>query len=257
MSALSSCPKCKSYKLKTFGFGTESVASELKTLLPQARIKTVPSSLFENSESFSKLFQSIQKNQIDFVVGTQVIAKGFDFPNINLVAVLNAQRWTGKADFNFDERWLGGFFQIAGRLNRPFSNQKGKFYLQTFKPNIENFKFLKKWNWADFIEEQLKTREALGYPPFKKLIKISLKNINKNKVEKNTQKVYNQLRSLKKIKGFDISEPYYGFIKKKAIFWQKHILIKLPEEKSKQIFKEEFKKISSEWSIDVDPENIF
>jgi primosomal protein N' (replication factor Y) len=109
---LTSCPKCKSYKLKTFGFGTESVTNELKTLLPQARIKTAPSSLFENPKVFNELFQAIKKNELDFLIGTQVIAKGFDFPSINLVAILNAQRWSGKADFNFDEHWLGGFFDF-------------------------------------------------------------------------------------------------------------------------------------------------
>jgi primosomal protein N' (replication factor Y) len=257
ISALSSCPKCKSYKLKTFGFGTESVTNEIKTLFPQARIKTAPSSLFENPKVFNELFQAIRKNKLDFLIGTQVIAKGFDFPNINLVAVLNAQRWSGKSDFNFDEHWLGSFFQIAGRLNRPLSDQKGKFYLQTFKPNVENFIFLEKWDWTNFIKKELETRKALGYPPFKNLIKISLKNINKNKVEKNTQKVYNQLSSLSENKDIEISEPYYGFIKKKAIFWQKHILIKLSRKDSKQTFKKEFIKISSEWSVDVDPENIF
>jgi primosomal protein N' (replication factor Y) len=257
ISALTSCPKCKSYKLKTFGFGTESVTNEIKTLFPQARIKTAPSSLFENPKVFNELFQAIRKNKLDFLIGTQVIAKGFDFPNINLVAVLNAQRWSGKSDFNFDEHWLGSFFQIAGRLNRPLSDQKGKFYLQTFKPNVENFIFLEKWDWTNFIKKELETRKALGYPPFKNLIKISLKNINKNKVEKNTQKVYNQLSSLSENKDIEISEPYYGFIKKKAIFWQKHILIKLSRKDSKQTFKKEFIKISSEWSVDVDPENIF
>jgi len=257
ISSLTSCPICKSYKLKNIGFGTESVGKEIKKRFPKAKIRIVQRSSFERNSSREKLFKEIKDGKIDFLVGAQTIAKGFDFPNINLVAVLNAGRWTGKADFKFDERWLGSFFQVAGRLNRPGSNQKGKFFLQTFRPNLEILKYLEKWDWNKFAKEEAKNLQALGYPPFKKIYRLSLKGTNPEKIEKTAEKVYNDLQERFKKKDFVFFEPFYSFVKKKGIFWQKHILIKVPENKKLPELEKELEKLSLNWSIDPDPENIF
>ncbi len=256
ISSLTSCPTCKSYKLKNVGFGTESVASEIKKRFPYSNVSLVEKSSFEKNKSRTLLFKKIRENKIDFLIGNQTIAKGFDFPNINLVAILNAQRWTGKADYKFDERWLGGFFQVGGRLNRPHSDQQGIFYIQSFKSNLEILDNLKKWDWHKFIGKELINREALGYPPFKKLYRLTFKDFNKEKVEKIVNKVYNQLQEKFTEDEIIIFEPFYSFIKKKGIFWNKHILIKT-ENKESNKFKNQLKKLSVAWSIDPDPENIF
>ncbi len=257
VSSLNSCPTCKSYKLKNIGFGTESVAEEIKKIFPKSKIVLITKSHFDKNESREELFEKIKENKIDFLIGNQTIAKGFDFPNISLVAVLNAQRWTGKADYKFDERWLGGFFQIGGRLNRPNSDQKGIFYIQTFKSNLEILKNLKAWDWESFAEKEITNRQNLQYPPFKKIYRLTFKDIQKDKVEKTTEKIYNQLEDEFSEKNLKIFEPFYGFVKKKGIFWSKHILVKTdPEKKSSQLEKR-LKKLSASWSIDPDPENIF
>jgi len=257
ISSLTSCPTCKSHKLKNIGFGTESVAAELQKRFPRAKVGLVTKDNFEKNKSRELLFNKIRENKFDFLVGNQTIAKGFDFPNINLVAILNAQRWTGKADYKFDERWLGGFFQVAGRLNRPHSNQQGIFYIQSFKTNLEILNNLKNWNWHNFAEKELINRKALSYPPFNKLYRLTLKDFNKDKVEKNTDKVYNQLREHFKKDNIVIFEPFYSFIKKKGIFWNKHILIKTPSKGTLPRLDQELRKLSVSWSIDPDPETIF
>jgi len=257
ISSLSSCPECKSYKLKNIGFGTESVASEIKKRFPESKIGLVDRTNFENNSSREALFEDIRENKIDFLVGNQTVAKGFDFPNIDLVAILNAQRWTGKADYKFDERWLGGLFQVGGRLNRPTSSQKGILYIQSFKTNLDILENLKKWDWEKFVKKELETRKALKYPPFKKLYRLTFRDPNKDKVEKNTKKVYNQLQECLKKEGFEIFEPYYSFVKKKGFFWNKHILIKTNLNQDPTVLNKNLKKISNNWSIDPDPENIF
>lgn len=257
ISSLNSCPSCKSYKLKNVGFGTESVASELKKIFPQTKLEIVERSNFEKNQNREKLFNKIRENKINFLVGNQTIAKGFDFPNIDLVAILNAQRWTGKSDFKFDERWLGGFFQVGGRLNRPKSDQKGTLYIQTFKSNLEILSHLKKWKWEDFVENELKTRKVLKYPPYNRIFKISIRDFNKNKVEKISNKVYNQLQNQFENASFQIFEPYYGFVKKKGIFWNKNILIKIQSNKNFPDLEKKFREISNNWSIDPDSENLF
>jgi len=257
LSSLSNCPNCKSYKLKNIGFGTESVANQLKKFFPQAKLEVIGRSNFEKNQHREKLFNKIKGNKINFLVGNQTIAKGFDFPNIDLVAILNAQRWTGKADYKFDERWLGGFFQIGGRLNRPNSNQKGLMYIQTFKSNLKILNYLENWDWLKFAKKELLTRKSLNYPPYSRIFKLSLRDIKKERVEKNSQKLYNQLQSQFEKEGFQIFEPYYGFVKKRGIFWNKHILIKIKPDQKFSVLNENLKKISQQWNIDPDPENIF
>ncbi|MCK5080617.1 MAG: primosomal protein N' [Candidatus Moranbacteria bacterium] len=256
-SSLTSCPSCKSYKLKNVGFGTESVASEIKKRFPYSKVASITRDNFEKNKSREILFEKIKEGKIDFLVGNQTIAKGFDFPNINLVAILNAQRWTGKADFKFDERWLGGFFQVGGRLNRPHSDQQGIFYIQTFKPNLEILEILKEWNWKKFTKEELLNRKTLGYPPFNKLYRLTFKDVNKEKVEKITNKVYNQLQESSEKNKIVVFEPFYSFIKKKGIFWNKHILIKTETNRENSRLEKVLRDLSASWSIDPDPENIF
>jgi primosomal protein N' (replication factor Y) len=257
ISSLSNCPNCKSYKLKNVGFGTESVAKEINDLFPDKKTVLINKSSFEKNTTREKLFKKIKENKIDFLIGNQTIAKGFDFPNIGLVAVLNAQRWTGKADYKFDERWLGIFFQIGGRINRPHSDQKGIFYIQTFKSNLKILENLKKWSWENFAEDELLNRQSLKYPPFKKIYRLTFKDIQKQKVEKTTKKVYNQLQAEMARTDLKIFEPFYSFVKKKGIFWNKHILIKTAPEKKLPQLEKRLKKLSASWSIDPDPENIF
>lgn len=257
LSSLTHCPSCKSYKLKNIGFGTESVTSEIKKRFPSAKVSLVLRSQFEKNKSREILFNKIRENKINFLVGPQTIAKGFDFPNINLVAILNAQRWTGKADYKFDERWLGGFFQVAGRLNRPHSDQKGIFYIQSFKTNLEILENLKLWNWQKFIKSELENRKALSYPPFSRLYRLSFRNLGKEKVDKIAKKVYTQLQEQFKEKDFTIFKPFYSFVKKKGIFWNKHLLIKIKNRQISSNLNHELRKLSGSWSIDPDPENIF
>lgn len=257
ISSLSSCPSCKSYKLKNIGFGTESVTAEIRKLFPKSRTALITKSNFEKNEAREKLFKNIRENKLDFLVGNQTIAKGFDFPNIGLVAVLNAQRWTGKADYKFDERWLGGFFQIGGRINRPGSDQKGIFYIQSFKSNLEILKNLETWNWENFIKTELENRQALKYPPFYQLYRLTFRDTNQEKVEKTADKVYNQLADRFDEKDLKIFQPFYSFVKKKGIFWNKHILIKVKSGKDFPELEKKLRKISISWSIDPDPENVF
>ena len=118
---------------------------------------------------------------------------------------------------------------------------------------------LQTWNWKNFINSELEIRQALGYPPFKQIYQLTFKDRDQKKVEKITDKVYNQVQDcFKNNQEIELFEPYYGFIKKRGIFWYRHFLIKiLPTEKNSIDLEKTFKKISTNLSIDPDPENIF
>jgi len=258
ISNFSRCPKCRSLRIVNLGFGTETAYEKIKTIFPKARIEIIDQTALKKKNFRENLFKKLQTQEIDILIGTQSIIKGFDLPNISLTAVLNAESWSGKSDFKFDERWLGSLFQIAGRVNRPGSLQNGKFFIQTFNPQNPLFNHLKKWDWKDFANNEIETRKAVDYPPFSRFIKIIHRDIDKSKVDKNTEKVYNQLQRAKAKEILSITPPFYGNIEKMRDSYQKFILIKTkPVKEYSPILKKIFNKLGENWYFDVDPENIF
>ncbi|MFO7806910.1 MAG: primosomal protein N' [Candidatus Moraniibacteriota bacterium] len=261
-SSLSQCPKCKSFRLVNIGFGTESVAEELQNLFPKSRIAVIDRTTLEKKEAREMIFKDFYTGKLDLLVGTQVISKGFDLKNLAMTGILNADKWMGKSDFRFDERWLGGIFQLSGRVNRPDKNnenESGKSIIQTYQPENPLLKHLKEWNWKAFLEEELEKRKALSYPPFGAIYKLTYKDKNKELVEKNVNKVYNQIIKItEKDKEVDVLEPYYSnieFVRNRRI---KNVLIKTQKPISDNSKLGNYLiKISDDWAINPDPENIF
>lgn len=256
ISSLSQCPQCKSFRLKNIGFGTEKISEELKTLFPEAKISTADQTVFQKNIEREKLFQSIKNKQIDILVGTQSIIKGFDFPQTGLAVIINSEKWGGKADFRFDERWLGNLFQLAGRVNRPGSDQEGSLLIQTFRPENLLLKYLDSWDWKSFIEQEMENRKALKYPPACHLIKLICLHKSLKIVEKNVQTVYNQILKIKSRQIIEVLAPYEGNIKKRSNKWQKNILIKTANLENISL-KNIIEKLPENWIVDINPENIF
>ena len=258
VSSLSQCPKCKSFRIINLGFGTETAYEKIKTIFPKARVEIIDQTALKQKQFREKLFKKLKNNEIDILIGTQSIIKGFDLPNVSLTAILNAESWSGKSDFKFDERWMGSLFQIAGRVNRPGSAQDGKFIIQTFNPENFLFDYLKKWNWQEFSKKEMEIRKATTYPPFSRFIKLIYRNKDKEKVEKNTQNVYNQLEKAKGKEVLSLLPGFYGNIEKIRGSYQKFILIKTkPVAKYSPKIQKIFNKLGENWYFDVDPENIF
>ncbi len=143
-------------------------------------------------------------------------------------------------------------------MNRPKSSQEGKFLIQTFNPENYLFDYLKKWDWEEFSENELRSRKATLYPPFCKFIKIIYRDLDKNKVDKNIKKVYNKIQKIEEKNIISIFEPFYGNIEKTRGFYQKFILIKTKStEEYPTTLQKIFNKLGENWYFDVDPENIF
>ncbi|MBT4251147.1 primosomal protein N' [bacterium] len=255
-SNLTQCPSCKSFRLKDIGFGTEGVASFLKKHYPSARIELIDGTIFEKISDRKILFQKLQNNKLDILVGTYAIAKGFDLLNVELTATINVDNWAGQTDFRFDERWVGNLFQLAGRLNRVNSKRNGKCIIQTYDPASELLETVQKQNWLEFAKEELETRKAFSYPPFSYIIRLTLKQPNEATLAKKTRVTYNKLSTNFRNSKTLVQPPYFATIKKVRGRWEKHILLKTTSFTS-----ETWKSISNivpdEWIIDVDSESIF
>jgi primosomal protein N' (replication factor Y) len=252
-SIFSKCDYCGGFRFKNIGFGTEKIVESLRVLFPKTCIGQADQTIFSKNIERKNLLKRIRNNQIDILVGTQNIIKGFDFPNLGLVAILNAEDWSGKNDYRHDERKLSALFQLAGRVNRPGSSQKGKFLIQSYHPENRLFDFLSNWDWLSFAKRELTERKLLKFPPFYVLIKITYLGTNLKKVEKNAERMYNELIK----KEIIASEPYWDTRKKKGDFYKKNILIRIKNGHFNKYLKKIFNQFDSHWQIDIEPENIF
>lgn len=265
ISNISKCPHCGSFRLSDLGFGTESIKDTIQTTFPSARIAIADSLTFKDNIYRQKVLSNLYNNKLDFLVGTYTIAKGLDIKDVDLVTILNADNWPGQTDFRFDENYLSTIFQLAGRVNRPGGTQNGKCLVQTFDPTNRIFSYLKNWNWQEFVEYELSNRQALKYPPFSHLLKITFRNYDKEITKKGCDKLYKKLQDYINITtnnilsqpSVQVLPPYFGYQEKLRGQWHKHLLLKI---NSLPITDKNLLKIldlSTGWKIDVDTENIF
>jgi len=146
------------------------VEEELRTLLPEARIIRMDTDSTRSRGDHGKIIQSIRERKIDLVVGTQMIAKGFDFPGVAVVGVVNADPLLDLPDFRARERAFQLLVQVAGRAGRGASG--GRVVIQTFAPEDALFQLVQGEDYEGFYREEIAFREALGYPPFTHLVKL-------------------------------------------------------------------------------------
>ncbi len=264
ISNISKCPHCGSFRLTDVGFGTESVKDTVQTIFPSARTAIADSLTFKDNTYRQRVLGDLYNNKLDFLIGTYTIAKGLDVKDVELVTILNADNWPGQTDFRFDENYLSTIFQLAGRVNRPGGAQNGKCLIQTFDPVNRIFTYLKNWDWEEFTNYELENRQALSYPPFKHLIKITYRNYNKETVEKELDKLhaklekYTEKQSIStRHQSIQLLPPYFGHQEQIRGEWRKHLLLKIPilpiiDTKLLKILD-----LSTGWKIDVDTENVF
>lgn len=168
------CPKCKSSYMKYFGIGTEKVESELSRLFPGARITRMDTDSTAKRGSHEKILNEFKKHNIDILVGTQMIAKGHDFPRITLVGVVNADVTLNIPDFRASERTFNLLTQVAGRAGR--SAEGGEVIVQTYAPDHYAVRAASKHDYEKFYEEEIGTRKEFAFPPFTHLVKITVRS---------------------------------------------------------------------------------
>jgi primosomal protein N' (replication factor Y) len=167
------CGKCAGPYLEQMGFGTERVEAEVKALLPQARVGRVDRDTIRRRGAIATLLASFARKEIDVLVGTQMIAKGHDFPSVTLVGVISADVGLGLADFRAAERTFQLLTQVAGRAGR--GEIAGEAVVQTLYPNHYSIRHACRQDYATFYEDELKFRKAMRYPPAVALINVVVK----------------------------------------------------------------------------------
>lgn len=174
------CPKCQGPDLLPEGVGTEQLEAELTARFPEARIARMDRDTTGRKGSHQRLVQQVLSKEIDILVGTQMVAKGHDFPGVTLVGVLDADNALNFPDFRSAERTFSLLSQVAGRAGR--GEKPGRVLVQTYSPEHYALQYAASHDYASFYAEEMPFREALGYPPFGYLINLVLSGNDADRV---------------------------------------------------------------------------
>lgn len=158
------CPHCHSRHIRYYGTGTEKVENELHQLLPDARIIRMDVDTTRRKGMHEKLLWQFGHHQADILLGTQMIAKGLDFPDVTLVGVLNADTGLGLPDFRASEHTFDLLSQVSGRAGR--ANKQGRVIIQTFNPGHYAIKDAQAHDYERFFRQEMRLRHQAGYPPY-------------------------------------------------------------------------------------------
>jgi primosomal protein N' (replication factor Y) len=254
-----SCGACGSNRLKMVGFGTEKIEDELSLFLPNTVIKRLDLDSTRSKNAYETIIHEFENRQIHILVGTQMITKGLDFDNVGLVGILDADMLLNRPDYRAFERAFQLMVQVAGRAGR--KNKKGKVIIQTSNPDQWVLGRVMEHDFKGFYETEIQERKLFFYPPYYKMIHLTLRNMDERKLNAAAQNLTDKLRVVFKER---VVGPEFPVIKRIQNFFIKEIKIKIekdaPDRKVKEkiqemidLFYAEADNKSSRLSIDVDP----
>ena len=218
------CGACGSEKLNTKGFGTEQIEMELQELFPNHKVGRMDLDTTRGKYGYQKIIGQFQAQEIDILVGTQMLSKGLDFANVSLVGILNADNMLNFPDFRAHERSYQLMVQVSGRAGR--DKKRGKVAIQTFNPYHQILQQVATNAYEEMFKEQLDERWQYHYPPYYRLIKITLRHKDFNRVEEGANWLG---KSFSSIFGDNVLGPTTPGISKIRNYYIRHIIIKIPQ----------------------------
>ena len=232
------CMACKSTEISTKGFGTEQIETELKSLFPHNKIGRMDLDTTRGKHGYEKIITAFEQQEIDVLIGTQMLSKGLDFRNVDLVGVMNADSLLNFPDFRAHERSFHMLVQVAGRAGR--TQQQGKVLIQTYNPNHQILQQVTTHSYEQMYKEQLQERHNYKYPPIYRLIKLTFKGKDFNGVNEASSWFAKGLAQ-----GFkeNVLGPEFPPVARIRNEYYKNIIIKIPPEHSIAKTKEFIEKV--------------
>lgn len=188
------CPSCGSDSFKNSGVGTQKIEQFIKELYPEYNIERIDSDILTRKGEHIRLLEKFQRKEIDILVGTQMIAKGLDNPNVTLVGVISADASFNLPDFRASERGFQLLTQVAGRAGR--GEFSGSVIFQTYNPDYYALASAKSQNYKEFYDTEIVAREEFDYPPFSQIIRVILSSENNFRAEKSAQEIVLRLSTM-------------------------------------------------------------
>jgi primosomal protein N' (replication factor Y) len=217
------CHSCQSVDVTSKGFGTEQIEMELKTLFPEKNIGRMDQDTTRGKFGFEKIIDSFKNREVDVLVGTQMLAKGLDFDNVTLVGILNADNLLNQPNFRAYERAYQMMMQVSGRAGR--SEKKGKVVIQTYNPYHNTIQQVLGNDYAGMYKEQIYERQNFKYPPFFRLVKLTMKHRDFDKLKEGSMWLYNVLSQNLDMPVLGPEEPAINRIRNEYI---RTIMVKIP-----------------------------
>ena len=240
------CPTCGSAHLEMSGFGTEMIEEELKLLHPAYRISRFDQSSIRGKHAHHRIVHEFEDHELDILVGTQMLAKGLDFEGVNLVGVMQADQLLNFPHFRAHERAFQLLTQVAGRAGR--REERGKVLIQTYKKDHPVLEDVINHNYDRFFNIEITEREKFHYPPFTKLIEISLKSMELPLLERASAHL---AVLFKAILGSRVLGPETPYVSKIRNFHIRRMLVKLDRDKTSHLqVKQDLRKILEDFHAD-------
>ena len=221
------CPSCRAKDFSDKGFGTEQIEESLRELLPGYITKRMDYDTTKGKNAHKQIITDFELGRIDILVGTQMVTKGLDFDNVSFVGILNADSMLHFPDFRAYERAFQLMMQVAGRAGR--KGQQGQVLIQTYDEKHEMFGLLKSNDYSGFIRQQIKERKLFSYPPYNRLVGITLKHKNQRKLDETANALVGLMR---KSFGARVLGPEYPSISKIRNYYHKNVLLKIEQKAS-------------------------
>lgn len=222
MAIQESCQACGSHTLDTKGFGTEQVEQELHTLFPEAKVGRMDLDTTRGKYGYEKIITAFEQQELDILVGTQMLTKGLDFRNVSLVGIMNADSLLNFPDYRAHERSFQLLTQVAGRAGR--TKKRGKVIIQSYNPYHQILKQVSTNCYEEMFTEQLYERKQYKYPPLNRIIKITFKHKEYNKLNEAAEWF---TKSLRNVFGGNVLGPEYPPVARIRNQYLKHVIIKI------------------------------
>ncbi|MCJ8275649.1 MAG: primosomal protein N', partial [Bdellovibrionales bacterium] len=222
------CPECKEGETKTYGLGTEAIENDLLNLFPEANIFRADRDEINSREAIEEMVEKMESGEIDFLVGTQMIAKGLDFKNLTLVGIVQADIAFNIPDFRASERSFQLNTQVSGRAGR--HSLPGEVIIQTYKPDHPSLLAAQNHDYVQFVNQEVQNRELFNYPPYGKLTTIRLSGLREHEVLDEGQKIVQYIQQLvekyPQLEGVQVLGPTPAPLTRIKNRYRYHILIK-------------------------------
>lgn len=258
---VTTCPECHSDKIRYFGTGTQKLEQEINKQFPNASTIRMDIDTVTKKNSHEEILNKFKNENIDILIGTQMVVKGHHFPNVTLVGVIAADSSLNIDDYRANERTFQILTQVAGRAGR--ENLPGKVIIQTYNPDNFSIICAQKQNYEMFYETEIALRKQLKYPPFCDIILISFNSLNETNIKNISNEMYKKLLEKLNQEEFKIFRPMPSPIDKIQNRYRWRIIIKgnmtvEANEVLNQILKEIYSRNIKDIriSIDVNPNNM-
>ncbi len=256
---ISSCPQCHSHSLRTVGIGTEKIEEEITNYFPKAKVSRMDTDTTRQKEAYTKIVSDFANGKTNILTGTQIVSKGLDFDNVGLVGVVDADSLLHYPDFRAYERAFQILTQVSGRAGR--RNKRGKVIIQTYDPYNQILRDVCEHNYENMYASQIMDRKRLNFPPFCRMIKITLQHRDRKQL---LSKSLQYALKLKEIFGTRMFGPQEPNIARLRNLYHQEIWLKIENKISYSLAKMRLREWNEEFlaqkenstiriNIDVDP----